>query len=138
LLTVALLALARVAAAADVPQPLIDAYLKVQTDLADDDLKAATADAKALSAEAGKAGQSADKVRAASEKLAGAATIAAARDAFAELSDAFIQLAGGKSPGGDVKVAYCPMEKKQWLQRGEKIQNPYFGKSMLGCGEIKK
>ncbi len=28
----------------------------------------------------------------------------------------------------------CPMIKKQWAQKGEKTQNPYFGKSMPTCG----
>jgi uncharacterized protein DUF3347 len=133
-----LVAFAPAARAADVPAPLLDAYLKVQTDLAGDDLKAAVADAKVVSAEAAKAGQTAEKIRTSADKLAGAAKIDAAREAFGELSDAFIQFAGGKSPGGDVRMAYCPMVKKSWLQRGEKIQNPYFGKEMIGCGEIKK
>jgi Cu(I)/Ag(I) efflux system membrane fusion protein len=26
----------------------------------------------------------------------------------------------------------------EWLQRGEQIDNPYFGASMLRCGEIRR
>jgi hypothetical protein len=33
-------------------------------------------------------------------------------------------------------VAYCPMARKYWLQRGTAIRNPYYGKSMLECGRI--
>jgi hypothetical protein len=33
-------------------------------------------------------------------------------------------------------VAYCPMVQKYWLQRGETIQNPYYGKQMSDCGRI--
>jgi hypothetical protein len=30
------------------------------------------------------------------------------------------------------------MANKPWLQKGEKIQNPYYGTEMLECGELKK
>ena len=33
---------------------------------------------------------------------------------------------------------YCPMVNKQWLQKGETVSNPYYGKAMLTCGEKKK
>ncbi len=37
---------------------------------------------------------------------------------------------------------FCPMafdnEGAYWLQTSEKIRNPYFGKEMLECGEVKK
>ena len=123
--------------AADVPAPLIDAYLKVQTELAGDQLQPAIEGAKTLSSEAAKAGESADKVRAAADKLVAAKTIEGARTAFGELSDTLIALLGGKA-GGDLNVVACPMNKKSWVQKGEAIRNPYFGKSMLTCGEIKK
>jgi len=28
------------------------------------------------------------------------------------------------------------MAKGSWLQSGKEIKNPYYGKSMLACGEI--
>ena len=38
-------------------------------------------------------------------------------------------------------LAYCPMafddKGAEWLQRGTTINNPYFGASMLRCGEIR-
>ena len=42
----------------------------------------------------------------------------------------------------NVFKAYCPMagsSKKGafWLQQGKEVRNPYFGASMLSCGEIK-
>jgi hypothetical protein len=30
------------------------------------------------------------------------------------------------------------MVQKSWLQKGQTIANPYYGKSMLTCGEIRK
>ena len=35
-------------------------------------------------------------------------------------------------------VVNCPMLKKDWVQNSEKIANPYGGKEMASCGEIKK
>lgn len=124
--------------AADVPAPLLDAYLKVHAGLAGDQLSDAVADAKVVAAEAAKVGDEAANVRAAAEKLAGAQKLDAARDAFGQLSEALIKLAGGKAPSADVKIASCPMVKKSWVQKGDKIQNPYYGKSMLSCGDFKK
>ena len=38
-------------------------------------------------------------------------------------------------------VAYCPMafddKGAEWLQRGTEVNNPYFGASMLRCGELR-
>ena len=37
-------------------------------------------------------------------------------------------------------IAFCPMafdnKGARWLQRGTEISNPYFGASMLTCGDI--
>jgi hypothetical protein len=42
----------------------------------------------------------------------------------------------GAALGDEVKVAYCPMVQKYWLQKGEKIRNPFYGKQMSDCGRI--
>ena len=44
--------------------------------------------------------------------------------------------ASGASVGDEVKVAYCPMVRKYWLQKGETIQNPFYGRAMSDCGRI--
>ncbi|RMH29745.1 MAG: DUF3347 domain-containing protein, partial [Planctomycetota bacterium] len=45
----------------------------------------------------------------------------------------------GDAPAG---LAHCPMafdnRGADWLQRGDTINNPYFGASMLRCGEIRE
>ncbi len=33
--------------------------------------------------------------------------------------------------------AYCPMVKASWLQTDRAIRNPYMGRAMLSCGELK-
>lgn len=66
--------------------------------------------------------------------LAVADGLAAVRTAFAELTMPLVRyhrLVQGARP----VVAYCPMEKKSWLQPDEAIGNPY-APSMLRCGEI--
>ncbi|MGI8437613.1 MAG: hypothetical protein ACR2NX_12030 [Chthoniobacterales bacterium] len=58
-----------------------------------------------------------------------------ARASFAQLSKMAEQLAVNQ-PG--YYVVHCPMAKKDWVQTSDKISNPYLGKEMLGCGEIKE
>lgn len=65
------------------------------------------------------------------------------REAFSELSDALIVLV--KESGlasGNIYVDYCPMAMNNtggyWLSSEQGIKNPYFGDSMLTCGETKE
>jgi len=32
--------------------------------------------------------------------------------------------------------AYCPMKKAYWLSNEKAIKNPYYGSSMLTCGQV--
>jgi predicted transcriptional regulator len=68
-------------------------------------------------------------------ELAKSSSLKEARAAFEKLSDKAKQLAAGQS---GYYVAHCPMLKKDWVQTSEKIANPYGGKEMVMCGEIKK
>ena len=38
--------------------------------------------------------------------------------------------------GDNVNAAYCPMARKYWIQKGETIANPYYGRKMADCGRI--
>ncbi len=58
-----------------------------------------------------------------------------ARAAFGKLSDKAVKLAAGQS---GYYVAHCPMKNKDWVQTSTTIANPYGGKEMVSCGEIKK
>jgi hypothetical protein len=129
---------ATAAMAADIPGAVLDPYIQVQTALAADSLSGAQTAAKALSAQAGKLGPALKAVLAPADKLAGAADIKAARAAFGELSDAMITMAGAGTGGKGVRVAYCPMVKKSWLQKDGEIANPYYGSQMLRCGSFTK
>ena len=57
------------------------------------------------------------------------------RAAFGKLSDKAVKLAAGQS---GYHVAHCPMLNKDWVQTSTAIVNPYGGKGMISCGEIKK
>ena len=56
--------------------------------------------------------------------------------AFKPLSE---QIAKMNLPSG-YAVAFCPMFENgsPWVQKSGQIANPYFGKSMLDCGEFRK
>lgn len=113
-------------------------YLKIQASLAKDSLtgvaenadaiaKAAQSDAKMLPADVGTQ----------AESLAKAKDLSAARAAFKPLSDSLIQyLADHHAKNAYVQV-YCPMANANWLQASRNVSNPYLGKSMPDCGEIK-
>ncbi len=58
-----------------------------------------------------------------------------ARAAFGKLSDKAVKLAAGQS---GYHISHCPMLNKDWVQTSTAIANPYGGKGMISCGEIKK
>lgn len=77
--------------------------------------------------------------------IAEAATIASSsdlkkqREVFAALSEHMIVLAKGvKLSDKEVYIDYCPMKKASWLSADKAIKNPYYGKSMLTCGNVKE
>lgn len=77
--------------------------------------------------------------------IAEAATIASSsdlkkqREVFAALSEYMIVLAKGvKLSDKEVYIDYCPMKKASWLSADKAIKNPYYGKSMLTCGNVKE
>ena len=127
-----------------VPRPadvnaLLEAYLRIQEALAGDRLDGVKESALAIANATAKIGSQAAAVKVGVNPFAQAADLSAAREAFGGLSEAmiaFVRGGDGTLPDG-VNGAYCPMARKSWLQRGDAIRNPYYGKAMAGCGEIK-
>ncbi|MCA8920726.1 MAG: efflux RND transporter periplasmic adaptor subunit [Planctomycetes bacterium] len=135
--------------------PVYAGYLAVQEALAGDDLQAARTAAEGLVTQAQGVDMSlvtgtghvawmglAKRLRDGGGAVAAADTIAAARVAFVELSAATLDLERQFGhAAGVLREAYCPMardnEGASWLQRGEEVLNPYFGSSMLRCGEVR-
>ena len=60
------------------------------------------------------------------------------RDYLSNFSADMIALAKTVKLGDKpIYLAYCPMKKASWLTNEKDIKNPYYGSSMLTCGEIK-
>jgi len=64
------------------------------------------------------------------------------RAAFQPLSDQLIQLVEKVGSDQLVYKQYCPMADQDkgayWLSEEKAVRNPYFGESMLKCGEVKE
>ncbi len=68
-------------------------------------------------------------------------TIEELRKAFQDISDAMIIMAQAFRPGSEtIYVQHCPMADSNkgadWLSKEKDIRNPYYGASMLTCGEV--
>ena len=82
-------------------------------------------------------------IAASAAKITKAPTLEAQRTAYEKLSNdiiAFVKKAGVSD--GELYVQYCPMafndKGAAWLSSSKEIRNPYFGKKMLNCGEVKE
>ena len=126
--------------ASDALKAIVGSYLEIHAQLASDKIDGIKASATALATRAESMGEAGAPMAKAAKVVAAAPDLKAAREAFGPLSDAVVSAA--KAEGwkdlGDVKLAYCPMVKRSWLQKDEKINNPYYGTAMATCGEFKK
>ena len=110
-------------------------YEAIRAALSRDTLTGVPKQAADLAAIADKVGGAA--ARQAAEDLGAAKDIKAARDHFGKLSAALVP-AFEKAGLTGVHFFTCPMVKQSWAQKGERIENPYYGKSMATCGVPKK
>jgi len=105
----------------DQDKKFLASYEKIHTALAADDLTGA----KAAATELGDSGTD----------IAKAKSLQEARSAFEKLSGQAKTKIAGQSGYYNV---HCPMLNNDWVQTSTTISNPYGGKEMIGCGEIKK
>jgi len=132
-------------------KPVYAAYLDAQESLAADDFGGFTQASDDLKTalgfveEIGLVGEPLGAWRRAAAKLRldqPVTSIEDARARFEQMSEAVIELQRRFGHhGSDIwHIAYCPMafdnRGARWLQRGTEINNPYFGASMLTCGDI--
>ena len=113
--------IAGAASLSDKDNQFLTGYEKIHLALANDDLATAKSAAKDL----GEDGAA----------IANTASLKDARTAFEKLSSRAASLVAGQS---GYYVVHCPMLKKDWVQTSTTIANPYGGKEMATCGEIKK
>jgi hypothetical protein len=126
--------------ASDAMKAIIASYMDIHAHLFTDKMDGIKPASAAIAAQASRLGTGGAAMATAAKRMEAAADLNAARDAFGALSDAVI--AAGKAEGWkdvpDIKVAYCPMVGKSWLQKGGSIRNPYYGSMMPTCGEFRK
>ena len=127
-------ALGSIATAAGQEKPALEAfnhYDQIRVALSNDTLAESAKHAKALAPLAGAvAGPAAKR---AAEQLAAAKTLEDARIHFGDLSGALVpKLQAEGIPGAHAFM--CAMKQKPWMQRGDTMSNPYFGKAMSSCG----
>lgn len=123
---------------------IIDPYLRIDEALASDSVDGVRAAAGDMATAATALGAPAMKVYTAAVSLSSAAQavepdIKDVRAKFGVLSDSLVTYMNGeglKAPDG-VRTAFCPMVQKPWLQKGDTIANPYYGKDMPSCGEFR-
>lgn len=138
-------------------QPLFAQYFKLKDALVGDDLDTAKKDFEKLSADWHKtdwkqmpeeiskvfmeAGQESFLDR---TKISKTGRIDPLRnELFYDLSNFFIRIAQYYGPFGQtIYVQHCPMANKDkgadWLSLEKEVLNPYYGASMLKCGEVKE
>ncbi len=135
--------------------PVVESYLRLQEALAGDDVAASKAAAavlrdavRAFHPTAPPAAATAWREIAAhlahhADEAATAADIETIRHAFEALSQqtATILRRFGNPVETPLRVAHCPMafsnEGAEWVQRGDTVDNAYFGQVMRTCGEIR-
>lgn len=128
----------------------LDAYIAVKNALVSDDAAAArekgktlhtlltALDVKTLSAAEKKVyGTVSAKLIEFSAKISGTSDIALQRTAFETLSVNMWKLM--KASDTEKRILYyqyCPMRKASWISLEAAIRNPYYGASMLTCGQV--
>ena len=125
--------------ASESSKAIVGSYLQIQTALAADKTEGVKTAAEAIGKEAAKIGAQGEALAKAAQAIGAAKDLKAAREAFGPLSDAVIAAAKADEfkdlPG--IKIGYCPMADKSWLQKEAEVRNPYYGSQMLTCGSLK-
>lgn len=135
--------------------PVLDHYLNLKSALANDDFETAITSTKTLHSKLNAVDMKLFKgdthvfwmkqsksIKEALEKARKAENIEELRKWFKPLSEEMVKLFKSfGSPKDKLYVEYCPMADSDkganWLSAEQEIRNPYFGASMLKCGEVK-
>lgn len=119
---------------------VFDNYLTIQAALVKDSIDGVASNASAIATAV--RGDSmkmlSPEIATQADALAKAKDVASAREAFKPLSKSLIVYLNANNVTGAYVEVYCPMAKASWLQKGDKIDNPYLGASMHSCGQIQR
>lgn len=111
---------------------LLANYEKVRAALANDDFETAKKEGGELEKKAIEAKN--ELIGKYAKEFTKSESLDKARDHFKAISQEAIKLTSGKS---EYIVMTCPMANADWIQTNQKVENPYMGKKMLGCGSPK-
>jgi hypothetical protein len=110
---------------------LFEHYEGVRRALSSDKLADVAPHAKQLAASVESIGGPDAKKHA--DAVLAATTLDETRKHFGELSTILVPIfVSAKIQGATAFM--CPMKKQPWMQKGDKMENPYYGKSMATCG----
>ncbi len=116
--------------------PILSEYLNLKDALVGDNLTDAIASAKKMAIELKSNSGLKDEVN----KIIKSTDIESARIAFQSISIILIDAASKNHYSKTLYVQFCPMADNNkgasWLSLSDEIRNPYFGASMLYCGEV--
>ena len=124
----------------DATRAIVKSYLEIQAHLAADRYEDLKGPSSLLVSQAAALGKEGTELARAASTFAAASTLVEARDAFGPLSDAVIarvKADGSADVAAELRLGFCPMNRKSWLQREEQVRNPYYGTKMLTCGDLK-
>ena len=125
--------------ASESTKAILASYLQIHAALSADKTDGVKPAAQAIAVEAARMGAGGEAMVNAAKAMESAGSLKAARAALGPLSDAIIAAAAAddwKDLAG-VKIGFCPMVNKSWIQKDGKVNNPYYGSQMLTCGELK-
>ena len=123
----------------EMSRAVVDPYLKIDAALASDSFEGVKAHAGEVATAATALGVNAFRIDTAAIQLAASADLADARVKFGVLSEAIDAYMSAQhlTPPAGIRVAFCPMMMKPWLQENGPLRNPYYGSSMLTCGSFR-
>jgi hypothetical protein len=122
---------------------LLGQYFLIHRSLASDSISGVTTSVAEIARISRQAGSGEPQAKIQLTALSGAAArfnaadLKSARNGFGELSDtliAYLKASGAKT--NPPYQFYCSMVKKNWLQPDKSTRNPYYGRSMLECGQL--
>ncbi|SFD84452.1 DUF3347 domain-containing protein [Flavobacterium phragmitis] len=130
-------------------QSVYDAYFKVKDALIKSDSKLTSAKAKdlltaitAVKMDKLKSNEHAvwmkvvKKLTADAKSISSTTDLKKQRESFKSLSKSTYDLIKVSSPTEPIYKQYCPMADADWLSKEKAVKNPYYGSSMLTCGNV--
>lgn len=126
------------AAGAEVPAALVEPAVAIQVALAADATTGVASQAAALAKAADALGPAAAPIAAAVRVLEVQTDLDSMRRTYGDVNKAIVAYMRGGNLGvpEGIRVAYCPMARRQWLQKDGAIRNPYYGRAMVSCGDF--